>query len=357
MRALLLALSMLAPSLASAAGDVEVVSVKGEVSATAPRSDNAVAVAAGAKLVEGTRVRTGKGASAELRFPDGTVARIREASEVAVRLAGDADREPSGLVLFFGRAWSKVVRAAGGGTSFEVRSTNCVAGVRGTILEVGVADDGAARVVVEEGKVAVADDGDEGQVELEAGWSVEASEAGRLGSRQSAASGETWEGWFAARAAKLEKEGLAVAKGLEGRLLGRRAQVEKLLADQRRLKKKIAALEARRARGEEVEAALRETLARLERVTARLVSMRVRLQAASGLFERWGALARAGGIGDGEEVGRLAQGAARMAADFADMIEEGTDLSPEAMDELIEDMGSGKPRKKPAKGGVKGELF
>ncbi len=327
----------------------------GEVTARAPKAAEFRPAASGARLAEGTRLRTAAGSEAELAFPDGTRSRIRAGTEVVLRLPGGG--EPGGLVLFFGRAWSKVVRAAGGESSFEVRSANAVAGVRGTEFEVGVADDGSARVVVDEGRVRVEDDGEAARVDVGAGDEVETDAAGALGEKKAAPQDRDWEGWFSARARTLQEQGLRVAKALDGRLARRKAKVDKLVAEQRSLRQRIERLERRKARGAAVDAELAEALAALERVTARLLDTSKRLEAAFGLFARWGELARGGRMAGGAEVGRMAEGVAKMAADFADMIEEGTDLSPEGMEETLEELRDPKQRRRPKKGSAKDELF
>lgn len=351
---LLLGLPGATPLAAVAEGGARITALEGSVTTRGPKEKDYRAARSGEALPHGARLRTGRDGNAKLRFADGTEAALRPDTEIVVRL-GD-EKSPNGAVLFFGRLWSKVAKAVGAKNSFEVHSANAVAGVRGTQLEVGVAADGSARVIVSEGLVAVSGDRDDRVVNVGAGFEVESRQDGAIADKKKASGDPDWDGWFAARARKLEKQGLAVAKDLDGRLARRRAKVEELVGEQRALRKEIEALEQRRKRGEDVDANLRERLARLERVTERLVDMRERLEAGFGLFARWGEVARGGGFAGAAELKMMADDMAKVAADFGDMIEEGTDLSEEGMEETLRDMRDG-PTLRPKKKSAKDELF
>lgn len=334
---------------------------RGDVTVRAPKERSYGKAAAGMALADRARLRTGDGAEAKLRFPDGSEVVVHPQSEVLVHPPahgeGAGGRAPGSVMLFFGRVWSKIAKSQGAGNSFEVRSANAVAGVRGTQFEVGVAQDGSTRVVVREGSVAVSGDEDESKaMPVGADEEVEANGEGKLQGRKKCGADPDWDGWFSKRARELEKRGLKIAHDLDGRLNTRKAKLEKLVAEQRTLREKIEALEAKKREGEDVEGALRESLAELERVTARLRDMKARLVCAFGIFERWGAIARGGGMEGAGEVQKLASGVAKMAADFADMIEEGTDQSEEGMDDMMKDMHEHKSGR-PKKGSVKDELF
>lgn len=350
-----LVLVALAPELALAGVEVEVVSASGLVEVRAPKSKDYAPVKVGVALASGTRLRTGPSGEAKLKYPDGSVAEVRAKSEIIVRPALQ-EGQPSSVVLFFGRVWTKVVKSVAGNETFEVRSANAVAGVRGTEFETGVAADGAMRVRVKSGAVGVAGDAGGKTVEINAGFEVEASGEGEVTGKSKSQADANWDGWFSARAKALQKEGLRVAKNLDGRLAKRQEKVKSLLAQQKQLRQKIEGLEAQKQQGEEVDEELATTLEELESVTARLVDMETRLQASFAMFERWGAVAAEGGMQGGEEVSKMASNIQKIAADFADMIEEGTDQSQEGMDDLLQDMKKGKSGK-PKKGSAADEMF
>lgn len=330
------------------------VAAEGDVSVRAPKASSFSAVAAGASIESGSRLKTGEG-NATLRFDDGTQTKIRPKTQIIVRAA--KKEEKSGLTVFFGRVWTSVVKRVGGDTAFEVHSANAVAGVRGTEFEVGVADDGSTRVIVTRGRVDVGGDGSEkGPVDISAGFEIESNGQGALDRRKKAKKNADWDGWFAQRAKVLVKRGSQVAKNLDGRLDRRRAKLYRLIEEQRRLKDEIIQLERKRKMGADVEDALKDRLAELERVTERLEDMQARLQAAFGLFEHWGEVAEAGMVDEPAAMKRMAGNIRKIAADFADMIEEGTDLSEEGMDDMMRDMEKGGTLR-PKKGGAKDELF
>jgi len=337
-----LSLSLCVPSLALAGpGTVLLSAAKGVVETRGPREKVYATAAPGAQLEHGARVRTGADAEATLSYADGTSAVLKPSSEILVRVSKEPSGSPNGVVMFFGRIWSKVAKSQSEDTSFEVRTANAVAGVRGTAFETGVGLDGAVKVVVREGKVAVSGDDEARAAELKPGYTVVASDAGALGAVEEADEID-WNGWLGEHAKKMERRGLEVAKSLDGRLNKRRAKLEKLIGEQRALRKKLEGLEARKKRGEPVGKEIRKTFEKLAKLTGRIEDMAARLEGAFGLFEEWGRVAGGGGIADADKIAGMAGNIAKIAADFADMIEEGTDLSEEGMHELIDDMGKGK---------------
>lgn len=328
------------PGTSAAAGpSARVVTVEGEVKGRPPKSEAYGRLTDGDRVSYGSRIRTGPKGQATLRFDDGTQVKIRAKSEVLVRPR--PKKEVSGVVLFFGRVWSKVAKSVGGRTSFEVESANAVAGVRGTEFEVGVADDGSTRVRVSEGTVAVHGDTNPNTVPISAGFEVQSDDAGRLAKRSKSKRSANWDGWFSKRARVLQKRGLKVARDLSGRLDKRKSKVQRLVRKMGALKRDVEALERRSRAGENVQSELQSKLQALEKVTARLEDMKDRLQAAFGMFERWGEVAEKGSMQGSEQVSALAQDVRKVAKEFADMIEEGTDLSEDGMDDMMDEMGKG----------------
>jgi len=345
---------------AYAQASAKLIAAKGDVKTRGPKEKTYTAVSKGASIENGARVRTGDDGEATLRFDDGTESTVRAKSEIIVDVHQKKESEPNAITVFFGRLWSKVAKASGGEQTFEVRSANAVAGVRGTQFEVGVADDGSTRVVVSEGKVDVGGEDEGGKpTNISAGYEVETDNGGGMGGSKKTSGDPDWAGWFSKRAKEMEKQGLKVAKALDGRLNQRKAKVEKLVAQQKALRKEIERLEASKSHGEEVDDQLQAKLSELERVTARLEDMKARLEGAFGLFERWGAIAQRGQMQGGEEIVRMSSDIARVAADFADMIEEGTDMSQEGMDDMMDDMRDvkGAQKKQRPKKNAKDELF
>ncbi|MEQ9501920.1 MAG: FecR domain-containing protein [Deltaproteobacteria bacterium] len=338
----------------ASAHSATLVAAQGEVAVRAPKASQFASVASGATIASGSRLKTGTSGSATLKFADGTETKVRPKTQIIVRAA--KKEEKSGLTVFFGRVWTSVVKRVGGDTAFEVHSANAVAGVRGTEFEVGVADDGSTRVIVTRGKVDVGGDGEKGPVNIAAGFEIESGPQGGLARRRKAKRNANWEGWFAKRAKVLVKRGTKVAKNLDGRLNRRKAKLERLLGEQRQLRDRIVALERKQKMGADVGDELKSTLSRLERVTERIEDMQARLQAAFGLFERWGDVAEAGMVNEPATMKRMAGNIRKIAADFADMIEEGTDLSEEGMDDMMKEMEKGGTLR-PKKGGAKDELF
>jgi len=95
----------------------------------------------------------------ELRFPDGTVMRLSEKSHLKMSELSfnkQTDSKHVKVDLSLGKLWAKVKRLTTSDSSVEVKTTNAVAGVRGTVYRVNVEEDKSALVKVYDGTVYVA---------------------------------------------------------------------------------------------------------------------------------------------------------------------------------------------------------
>ena len=131
--------------------------VHGAVGLMDAGSDTWRSTAAGDQVMAGGRIRTGPLSSATLIFCDGSKTVLQDETEVAVvRMSArrDGDRD---IVLrqTLGRTYSRVQRAPGPASHFEIETPAAVAAVRGTEFTTVVAADGTTRVRVTEGLVEV----------------------------------------------------------------------------------------------------------------------------------------------------------------------------------------------------------
>ncbi len=113
----------------------------------------------GSRLKRGQEVKVGEKSRIEIRFPDGTVMRFGEKS--VVRLNDVYYDKKSGgksvkVGLTVGKLWANVKKLATADSKVEVRTTNAVAGVRGTVYRVNAEEDASAVIKVYEGSVDVA---------------------------------------------------------------------------------------------------------------------------------------------------------------------------------------------------------
>ncbi len=109
----------------------------------------------GGPLSDGDTVRTKKRSRVELTFAGGSKVRLGGKSKLKIdeaRFTKKKKRKKVGLKLWVGRAWADVAKAAG---TFEVKTENAVAGVRGTSFAVFAAADASAVVRVYAGSVGV----------------------------------------------------------------------------------------------------------------------------------------------------------------------------------------------------------
>jgi hypothetical protein len=98
----------------------------------------------------GDTLRTGTGASAEVKTEEGHRISLRERTTARVDAAGGGE---SRIFLQIGRLRAKVAKLRGG-QKFEVKTPLAVASVRGTVFDVEVGEDMSSKLWVIEGKVA-----------------------------------------------------------------------------------------------------------------------------------------------------------------------------------------------------------
>lgn len=110
-------------------------------------------------LTKDQEVKVAKKSRMELRFPDGTIMRLAEKSHLKLnQLSYNKQTEGKNVKvdLSIGKLWAKVKKLTTPDSSVEVRTSNAVAGVRGTVYRVNVEDDKSAMVKVYDGSVYVA---------------------------------------------------------------------------------------------------------------------------------------------------------------------------------------------------------
>lgn len=104
-------------------------------------------------------VRVGERSRIELRFPDGTLMRLSERSRLSmneVLFSSKTERKNVKVGLAAGKLWANVKKLMTADSSVEVKTTNAVAGVRGTVYRVNVDEDKTSMVKVYDGSVYVA---------------------------------------------------------------------------------------------------------------------------------------------------------------------------------------------------------
>ncbi len=113
----------------------------------------------GDRLGKDDEVRVGGGSRIEVRFPDGTLMRLSEHSRLAmseVQYDRKSQNKNVKVSLGVGKLWANVKKLMTPESSVEVKTGNAVAGVRGTVYRMNVADDQSAVVKVYDGSVSVA---------------------------------------------------------------------------------------------------------------------------------------------------------------------------------------------------------
>lgn len=114
-------------------------------------------VKVGTQLNEGDAVRTEDKSRLELAVPDGSKVRLGSKSSMVLtqgRFEASGERKVT-FTLWLGKVWAKVAKRLGGDSSFEVKTQNAVAGVRGTSFAVLAQMDASSVVKVYTGAVGV----------------------------------------------------------------------------------------------------------------------------------------------------------------------------------------------------------
>lgn len=320
--------------------DGKVVEVRGGVFAQSPGGSE-VATRAGETLVPGTRVRTAADGSATVAFEDGSQLRLEASSRVLLSAYPRKRARKTSVVLFFGRVWSKVSRSISGETSYEVNTPNAVCGVRGTEFETAVADDGSVRVRVSEGKVSVADEGDETLVNE--GDEAQANDE-EVGEAYDAEEQAKWEAWQKQKSARLAEGGRQVIDRVGTSVKQRQAKVESLRAKQQEIEKKRKAAEERLRGGDRsaVEE-LRGYNQQLAEIADAIADIGDIAEAQFGLADHLADLAADPRFRmiDRKYLESQASSLRKIKAMFDRMVKEGTDISIEAMDKMLDDYGKG----------------
>ncbi len=296
---------------------------------------------AGATLAPGTGIRTGDDGEAEVAFADGSLLKVRPKS--SLRLSGNKRQaKKSSVLLFFGRVWSKVSRATGGKENYEVATPNAVCGVRGTEFETAVADDGSVRVRVTAGKVGVGTD--DPNAEVDAGEEITGDEEG-IAEPTDAEEQAKWEAWEAAKRERLRKGSRGIVDRVKARLMTRKAALEQLRREQQAIEGKRKSAEQRARSGDQ--SALAEIKAynrQLADIADQIADLGDLAQSQFGLVDHFADLVndpRFKGI-DRKHIEAEAASLRRVKATLDKLVAEGTDMSIEAMDKMLDDMSKGK---------------
>jgi FecR protein len=143
----------------SGGNEATVTTVLGTARVYAAGSKSGRLLKQGDPLKKDQEVKVAAKSRVEIRFPDGTVMRLAEKSSLRLNeLAFNKTTEQKNVKvgLNVGKLWAKVQKLSTPDSTVEVKTSNAVAGVRGTVYRVNVEADKSALVKVYEGEVYVA---------------------------------------------------------------------------------------------------------------------------------------------------------------------------------------------------------
>lgn len=158
-------------TLVVSAGEVVVNQAGGAIFASS--AETAVSTGEAVTVREGDTIRLNENASAQLRLQDGSTVDLFGGTTLAVsELATSDDSYRARFNLLSGKTLNRVVRLLRSDDAFEIKTPSSTASVRGTVFTVEVQTAEISHIVVDEGVVRVAMEGQ--SVDVEAGFQVTA---------------------------------------------------------------------------------------------------------------------------------------------------------------------------------------
>jgi hypothetical protein len=154
----MLCVSSTASAAESGGSDAVVAVIQGTAQVYNKDVTNGSPLKKGDSVKKDQEIRVAAKSRIELRFPDGTVMRLAEKSRLKMsELAFNKQTQGKNVKvdLSVGKLWAKVKKLATPDSSVEVKTSNAVAGVRGTVYRVNVDEDQSALVRVYDGDVYV----------------------------------------------------------------------------------------------------------------------------------------------------------------------------------------------------------
>jgi hypothetical protein len=216
-----------------------------------------------------------------------------------------------------------------------------VAGVRGTEFETAVGEDGSVRIRVTDGNVAVSGDGRD--VVLDPAQEVEADIEG-IGRPAPAAKEIDWQRWGAVRTDRLRRSGKDVIDAIKDRVVSRKQTLVSLRHQQQSLiERREQALKRARAGDAAAVEEIRQTNAELVLIADQIADIGDFAGSQFGFVAHCAARAEdpVFGMKDAAYVAAEAERLRRIKAEFDEMIAEGTDISIEAMEKMLDEMSNG----------------
>jgi hypothetical protein len=316
------------------------VAVSGQVWMQAP-GDEEIRARAGEVLVPGTKIRTGADGQAEVAFEDGSFLVVQNNSSLLLSGIKRHKRKKTSILIFFGRIWNKVSRKFGERASYEVNTPIVVCGVRGTEFETAVGDDGSVRIRVGEGAVGIKSDAEDKVIH--SGQELEGDFEG-IRDVSTAEEKADWEQWQKLKRERLRQEGRSIVDKVKDRILIRKEKVEELRTKQETLEdKRQDAIERARAGDSSTIEEIRGYNQELVVIADRIADLGDAAGSQFGLIDHFADLATDPRFQmiDGKYVEAEAARMQRIKAMFDKMIAEGTDISVEAMEKMLQEMSQG----------------
>ena len=297
---------------------------------------------AGEQLPAGTHIRTGPDGQAEIELADGSTLVVRDRSSIQLSGIQRQKEKKTSLLIFFGRVWNKITRAVGKQARYEVHTPVLVAGVRGTQFEAGVGDDGSVRIVVADGVVEVA--GDLPAATLRRAQEIEADTQGVTPLRP-APQRVNWYQWRLDKRDRLRSDGRRIVDSFTSRIDSRKAELSAFRSRQKEIEAlRDDALPAARQGDSAAFEQVRQYNEELIVIADQIADLGDTAGSQFGLVNHFVELASDPGFQmvEGDYVQAEAARMLQIKKEFDQMIAEGTDISMEAMEKMLEEMSEGR---------------
>lgn len=335
-----LLIALPAGSLAQDAGG-RLLTIKGRVWVQPPGAEEHRA-RVGEQLTAGTRIRTGPDGQAEIELVDGSTLVVRDRSSIQLSGIQRQREKKTSLLIFFGRVWNRITRAVGKQARYEVHTPVLVAGVRGTQFEAGVGDDGSVRIVVADGVVEVA--GDKQAATLRRDQEIEADTLGVTPMR-SAPQRVNWYQWRVDKRDRLRSDGRRIVDSIASRINSRKEELAAFRNRQQEIEGlRDDALSAARQGDSAAVEQVRHYNEELVVIADQIADLGDAAGSQFGLVNHFAELALDPGFQmvEGDYVKAEAARMLKIKQEFDQMVAEGTDISMEAMEKMLEEMSEGR---------------
>jgi hypothetical protein len=296
----------------------------------------------------GDKIKSGDDSEGEIIFNDQSLLKIHQNAHIAINTIISPVEKRNSIILFFGRIWSRISKAALRRKAFEVQTPTAVCGARGTEFSTAAYEDGTMLVRVDSGRVNVDNEVNQStltsnqgsqlsfvsnEIKTESDFQPDWEQARKKGRKNLFADGEKYGGFVHSEIHKRRDQ----LKSLVEKAVRLSEEKERYLSSAKEAKKMGDEL----AYEENISMAIKINNEIME-LNRKIAFLGRRLECHFGLFSHYGYLAKHPELSKkfhGREfILKELDNIEMIEAEFNAMIEEGMKMSMEDMEDLMDEM-------------------